>query len=112
MINFKCILVKSVFLLFLFSLAMSKEIQQKVIDKDGRFLRMIPDDSHRVVETNSNLTLNCIYVFQDQNENFNHKNLSWRWELPSFLTKYPQLMKTEERCSSKKVERINNTEIS
>jgi hypothetical protein len=93
MTNFKCILSKSVFLLFLFSLAMSKEIHQKVIDKDGRFLRMIPDDSHRIVETNSNLTLNCIYVFQDENENFNHKNLSWRWELPSFLTKYPQVCK-------------------
>lgn len=80
--------------LFLFSLGATKKITgvQKDIDNSSKgFLRMIPDDRHRIVEANSNLTITCTYVFQDENESFNHQNFSWRWELPSFLTKYPEV---------------------
>ena len=54
--------------------------------------RMTPSDTHRVVEANSTLTITCTYTYKDDVEN-RHKNLSWKWELPPFLTKYPQVFK-------------------
>nr|CAH0101076.1 unnamed protein product [Daphnia galeata] len=62
--------------------------------------RMTPSDTHRVVEANSTLKITCTYTYKDDDEN-RHKNLSWKWELPPFLTKYPQLTKIEERFSRK-----------
>jgi hypothetical protein len=87
------IIARSVLLLFLlFSRGTSsREIGlPKVI---GNRMRMTPADSHRVVEANSNLTITCTYAFQNDNESFDHQNISWRWELPSFLTKYPKVRK-------------------
>ena len=54
--------------------------------------RMTPNDTHRAVEANSTLTITCTYTYKDDVEN-RHKNLSWKWELPPFLTKYPQVFK-------------------
>ena len=36
--------------------------------------------------------MTCTYTYKDDVEN-RHKNLSWKWELPPFLTKYPQVFK-------------------
>jgi hypothetical protein len=85
-------LVLLVLLFLLFSRGTSsREIGlPKVI---GNRLRMTPDDSHRVVEANSNLTITCTYAFQNDNQSLDHQNISWRWELPSFLTKYPKVRK-------------------
>jgi hypothetical protein len=50
---------------------------------------MIPDAPHRVVEENSTLTLTWTYDFGDE---MDHQNVPWKWELPDFLTKYPQVI--------------------
>lgn len=52
--------------------------------------RMTPDDPHRVVEENSSLSITCIYAFRDD-DSTQHQNVVWKWELPDFLTKYPQV---------------------
>jgi hypothetical protein len=52
--------------------------------------RMIPDDPHRVVEENSVLSITCTYAFRDD-DSTQHRNVVWKWELPDFLTKYPQV---------------------
>ncbi|XP_046637865.1 vascular endothelial growth factor receptor 1-like isoform X1 [Daphnia pulicaria] len=59
---------------------------------------MTPNDTHRVMESNSTLTITCTYIFRDDVERMN--NLSWRWELPTFLANYPQVMKIDERFSN------------
>ncbi|XP_046459151.1 platelet-derived growth factor receptor alpha-like [Daphnia pulex] len=57
---------------------------------------MIPDDPHRVVEENSVLSITCTYAFRDD-DSTQHQNVVWKWELPDFLTKYPQLIQVDER---------------
>jgi hypothetical protein len=59
-------------------------------DGQGVWL-MTPNDTHRVMEANSTLTITCTYIFRDDVESSN--NLSWRWELPTFLANYPQVCK-------------------
>lgn len=68
------------------------EISRQSVDTPGierNVWRMIPDAPHRVVEENSTLTLTWTYAFGDE---VDHQNVPWKWELPDFLTKYPQVI--------------------
>ena len=87
---FSLIFNKTLSSLVLFSFFI--EISRQSVDTPGierNVWRMIPDAPHRVVEENSTLTLTWTYDFGDE---MDHQIVSWKWELPDFLTKYPQVI--------------------
>ncbi|KAI9559290.1 hypothetical protein GHT06_016079 [Daphnia sinensis] len=88
--------VHSQFELFLlcFFLISSGEISVHGVEDNAGVWLMIPDQRYRVVEANATLTISSSYVYGTE---ANHTVLPWKWELPDFLTRHPQLTKVEER---------------
>ena len=48
---------------------------------------MTPNGTHQVVEPNSTVTITCDYAFEDDIIEHRYGNLTWKWELPDYLTK-------------------------
>jgi hypothetical protein len=50
--------------------------------------QMTPGGKNRIIEVHSTLTLTCICAYQ---RDFKYDHLSFRWQLPDFLVKNPQV---------------------
>lgn len=48
---------------------------------------MTPNGTHQVVEPNSTVAITCDYAFEDDIIEHRYRNLTWKWELPDYLTK-------------------------
>jgi hypothetical protein len=48
---------------------------------------MTPNGTHQVVEFNSTVAITCDYAFEDDIIEHRYSNLTWKWELPDYLTK-------------------------
>ena len=56
--------------------------------QDKGVWQMIPSGQDRIIDVHSTLTMTCICPYQGD---FRYQNLSFRWELPDFLVKNPQV---------------------
>jgi hypothetical protein len=45
---------------------------------------MIPDERERIIDAGTNLTLTCVYAFEDE---YQKKNYNFSWEIPDYLIK-------------------------
>jgi hypothetical protein len=51
---------------------------------------MIPDERERIVDAGTNLTLTCVYTFEDE---FQKNNFNFSWEIPEYITKNAEVQK-------------------
>lgn len=78
--------------LLCFFLISSGEIRVHGVEDNVGVWLMIPDQKYRLVEANASLTITSSYVHENDTE-AKHTGLPWKWELPDFLTKHPQVCK-------------------
>jgi hypothetical protein len=70
---------------YFFFIVIKQNGDARTIDR-GVWL-MTPNGTHQVVEPNSTVAITCDYAFEDDIIEHRYSNLTWKWELPDYLTK-------------------------
>ncbi|XP_046458829.1 uncharacterized protein LOC124205426 [Daphnia pulex] len=64
------------------------------LPKETQYIRMIPGGNERIIDAGTNLTLTCVYAFEDENQ---RNTFNFSWEIPDYLTKNAELSDLDNR---------------
>ncbi|XP_046640460.1 mast/stem cell growth factor receptor Kit-like isoform X4 [Daphnia pulicaria] len=62
--------------------------------EETQYIKMIPDERERIIDAGTNLTLTCVYAFEDE---YQKKNYNFSWEIPDYLIKNTELSDLDSR---------------